>query len=197
MPTSSNKRTSAWAALACCALLAACDDAPEAQGSSSGPAIPRQASKVAGLAPDMVSAVSSGKSATVVSVHFALRAAPTIGKPLPVDIAVVPHVDFRTLRVVFEARDGVKLQGDTSIGPVNDAAAEKAITHHLELMPESEGVYMVTASVDTEGGEGSITRVFSIPVIVAPQAAPAESAANPGSGPAQPATAPPAAPPAS
>jgi hypothetical protein len=53
-------------------------------------------------------------------------------------------------------------------------------------MPARDGVYMITVNVDTEGKEGIVSRIFSIPVIVAPAAAPA--APNPA--PAE--TAPPA-----
>jgi hypothetical protein len=178
-----SKRARAWAALACGALLAACDDTPEQQSTSARTTTPRQASTVAGLPNDMVAAVSSGKSATMISVHFAMRSPPIRGKLLPIDIAIVPHVDYKAVRVLFESRDGVKLRDGASLGPVNDAPAEKAIQHHIELMPESEGVFMVSASVDTEGAEGSITRVFSIPVIVTPPI-PAQSAPAPAVAPA-------------
>jgi hypothetical protein len=195
--SSTSNRARVLAALICGVLLAACDDAPEQQSASAGTATPRPASKIGGLTPDMVAAVSSGKSATMISVHFVLRSPPTIGKSLPVDIAIVPHVDFKVVRVLFEARDGVKLRGGGSLGPLNDAPAEKPISHHLELMPETEGVYMVTASVDTEGDEGSITRIFSIPVIVGPPAAAAETPTIPAATPAEPVSTAPVAPPAS
>jgi hypothetical protein len=41
------------------------------------------------------------------------------------------------------------------------------------LMPQKAGVYMVTANLETLGTEGMVSRIFSIPVIVAPAAAPA------------------------
>lgn len=153
-------------ALLCGALLTACDDAPEEQASK--PAIPRAGSKVAGLPPDMVAAVSAGRSATMIGLHFAIGDLPVIDKPLPVEIAVVPHIPFSSVHVYFEARDGVALSTGKELGPLTDVLPEKPITHKLVLLPLHEGVYTITATVDTEGTEGSITRVFSIPVIIGP-----------------------------
>jgi hypothetical protein len=153
-------------ALLCGALLAACDDAPEEQPSK--PAIPRAGTKGAGLAPEMVAAASAGRSATMIGLHFAIGDLPVIGKPLPVAIAVVPHIPFSSVNVYFEARDGMALSSGNQIGPLTDVLPGKTITHDIVLQPLREGVYTVTATVDTEGTEGSITRVFSIPVIVGP-----------------------------
>jgi hypothetical protein len=158
----SSKR--ALVALLCGFALAACDDSPEQ--SATAPSTPQAASKVAGLPPEMVAAVSAGKTASVVSVHFALRGVPTIGKPLLVDIAIVPHVPFESLRVTFEARDGVMLGQGKTLGPVLNPPPEKSITHHIDVQPTRDGVYVVSATLDTEGTEGSISRVFFIPVIV-------------------------------
>ena len=66
--------------------------------------------------------------------------------------------------------------------------AEKPLTHQLVLLPAKEGMFMVTATVETEGEEGNVSRIFSIPVIVAaagsrrdgppPATAPAPAATN-------------------
>jgi hypothetical protein len=45
------------------------------------------------------------------------------------------------------------------------------LKHELTLLPDKEGMFMVTTIIDTEGEEGSVTRVFSIPVIVGPAGA--------------------------
>ncbi len=168
-------RARVWPALLCACLLAACDDAPEEQAASTS-TVPKAGSTLAGLPPQMVAAVSAGKSAKMVGVHFALGGLPIINKPLPVDIAIVPHVPFTSIRVYFEARDGVALGVDESMGPLTDALPEKPILHKIMVQPLREGVYTITASVDTEGTEGSITRVFSIPIIVGPAVGPGVAA---------------------
>ena len=146
--------------------LTACDESPgEAPAPAGG--VPRQAtSKVAGLPADMVAAVSAGRSSSVISVHFALGKVPSVGNSLPVEIAIVPHQEFTSIEAHFEARDGLVLSSGDSLGPVGDAAAEQVIKHQLVLLPARDGVYMVTASIETQGADGAVTRIFSIPVIV-------------------------------
>lgn len=176
------------AAVICSGILAACDDSAKPADNAAPATNPtKKTPKVAGLAPDMVAAVSAGKTAAVISVHFALGSAPTVNKALPVDIAIVPHRDFTAVRAHFETHDGLALTTGDVFGPQADAPAEKALKHQLVLLPGNDGVFMVTAIVETEGEEGTVTRVFSIPVIVAP--APGTPPANPA--PAKEASAPP------
>jgi hypothetical protein len=178
-------RAAAFAALACtCVLAAGCDDAPP-ESSPTAPAAGTAASgpKPASLSNEMVSAVSAGKNASAIGVHFALRAPPTVGMPLPVAIVIVPHRKFLTVRAHFETHDGLTMTAGDVYGPSNDVAAESVLKHELTLLPEKEGVFMVTTIVDTEGEEGSVTRVFSIPVIVGP----AGAAATPKTAPPAPA----------
>jgi hypothetical protein len=156
--------------MACAAgiLLAACDDAPTAGTPTTADGAPKIA-KPAGsnLPPQMVAAVSSTKNINVVSVHFVLNGAPTVNKALPVDIAIVPHESVSSLIVHFEARDGLAVAAGNVIERSTDPTPEKIIKHQLVLMPGREGVFMVTAIVETESSEGTISRIFSIPVIVA------------------------------
>jgi hypothetical protein len=158
-----------FAVVVCGGMLVACDGSPE-QTEAPSSATKKTAPKVAGLAPDMVAAVSAGKTATMLGVHFALRAVPTVNQALPVDIAIVPHRDFTSLRAHFESREGLALTTGEVLEPLGDSPAEKAVTHQLTLLPAKEGVFMVTAIVETEGADGTVTRIFSIPVIVAPPA---------------------------
>ena len=166
-----------------CALLAACgDDAPEkpADGKSPAAAVKPKGQKVTD---NMVAAVSAGKSSAAVGVYFTLGNSPTVGTALPVDIAILPHQDFSSLRARFDAPGGglTLISGD-NIEPIENLETEKPLVHKLVLMPQKAGVYMVTANLETLGSEGMVSRIFSIPVIVAPTggaAAEAEPAAAP------------------
>jgi len=172
-----------FAVFACGAMLAACDDAPTEQGSDTSAKTSKSgAPKVAGLPAEMVAAVSGGRSAGAIGVHFALGNAPTVDKALPVEIAIVPHQDFVTVSGHFESHDGLVLISGDSFGPQSDVGAEKAIKHQLVLMPAKEGLFMVTAAVETEGTEGTVTRIFSIPVIVRPATASPAAAPAPKEG---------------
>lgn len=179
-------RAFVFAAVICSGMLAACDDTPEQPDTTTTVDKPKAAPKVADLAPDMVAAVSAGKTASALSVHFAVRGAPAIGQPLPVTIAIVPHRDFTSVRAHFESRDGLPMISGEVFGPRGDSPKEKALTHELVLQPEKEGLFMITAVAETEGEDGTVTRVFSIPVIVSPPepapvpaAAPASNGATP------------------
>src|SRR5687767_6895360 len=98
----------ALSAIVACVLVGACDNAPPAAETPAAGAAARIESKSASVPPEMVSAVSASKSSLLLSVHFSLGAQPTVGKPLPVEIAVVPHRPFASLRVHFDTADGLK-----------------------------------------------------------------------------------------
>lgn len=176
-------RAVALATLACVSMLAACDNAPStpaesqpAAGSKPDAPVPRAAH----LSSEMVAAVSAGRTANVIGVHFALGSVPTVGKPLPVKIAIVPHHDFKSVSAHFETREGLALTSGENFGPVTGVDSETALEHALVLVPGQEGVFMVTISVETDGDEGNFTRIFTIPVIVGmgPSAAPPPLAAG-------------------
>jgi hypothetical protein len=163
------RNRAAYAVMVCVCVLAACDDAPPEQ-QERAPAANKNAPppKVANLAKDMVAAVSASKAASVISLHFALRAQPTVNTPLPVEVAIVPHRKFASIRVHFENQDGLTATAGENLGPVTDAETETALLHQLVLLPSKAGMFMVTSSVEIESEDGSVTRTFSIPIIVAP-----------------------------
>jgi hypothetical protein len=165
-----------------CLPLAACDDsAPEKSTDGKSVAAPRKPQ----VTDNMVAAVSSGKTATAVGVYFTLGAAPTLDTALPIDVAILPHQEFTTLQARFQTQgDGLTLMSGDSFPSTANAKAETALEHKLVLMPKKEGVYMVIANLETEGKEGSVSRIFSIPVIVAP---PAPAAAEPAAATPEPA----------
>ena len=172
------RHRAALAALATVWVLAACDDAPPEPQQAAPVVKDVPAPKVANLAKDMVAAVSAGKAASVISLHFALRAPPTVNTPLPVEVAIVPHRKFSSIRVHFDSQEGLATTSGDNFGPVTNAGTETALTHQLVLLPTKEGMFMVTSSIETESEDGNVTRIFSIPVIVAPAgAAPAPAPA--------------------
>lgn len=175
----------AWAAAV---LLAGCDDGPtsDAPGPTESAATPVKPPPIK-LPPEMVAAVSSTRNSAIVSVHFSLKGIPTVDSALPVDIAIVPHDAFLAVSAHFEAREGIVLVAGNSLDRQADPVPNKLINHQLVLLPKREGVFTVTAVIETVTGEGAVSRVFSIPVIVTlPGATPA---AEP---PAAPSVAPPA-----
>ena len=49
----------------------------------------------------MVAAVPAGKSSKYVGVHFSLGNSPVVNQALPMDIAIIPHEDFASLRATL------------------------------------------------------------------------------------------------
>ncbi len=175
-------------AMAGTCMLAACDDAPPEQPQPASGATPASPPKVAQIASDMVAAVSAGKTATAIGVHFSLGKVPTVGEALPMEIAIVPHRKFATVQAHFEGPEGLNVTVGENFGPRADVAAETSIQHQVVLLPARDGIFMLTVSVNTTSEEGDVTRSFSIPVIVGPtQPAPA-AAVKPNSVPADPTT---------
>jgi len=161
-------RTLLLAMLASCALLPACEESTPGEGANGPPAgAASQAPKAVDLGAQMVAAVAPGSSAGVIGVHFALTKAPMLNEALPMDIAIVPHREFTSVAVHFFSQDGLTLVSGDVLGPVTDAKLEKPIKHQLVLMPAREGLYMISATVETTGADGTVSRVFSIPVVVA------------------------------
>jgi hypothetical protein len=175
--------------LAVCAgafLLSACGDpAPQEPG---GPkANSARKPSLAGLPPEMVAAVPAGRASTAISVHFALAKPPQVGQAFPVDIAIVPHEDFNAVSASFDGTEGLAVTVGATMDPVTDVKLESIVKHQLVLLPASEGVFVVSATVTTDSAEGTVSRVFSVPVIVAPAGTeqPAPAAAPPPAAPPQ------------
>jgi hypothetical protein len=177
------RQRAAFAALVCACMFSACDDPPEQQAGTPAASTKAPPKTVASIPMDMVAAVSAGKSSDVIGLHFALRATPTVNTALPVEVAIVPHRDFSSLIVHFDSQEGLATTTGNTFGPQTDVKSEVALTHQLVLLPTKEGMFMVTAGVDTEGADGNTVRIFSIPVIVsgasATPAAPAPAPAEP------------------
>jgi len=172
-------RTTLFVALAGCSLLAACDTSgsgPDAsKTASSKPKLPKKPS----MAEEMVAAVSTSRSASVIGVYFSLGKTPTVNQALPVDIVLVPHQKLARVVGHFDGQEGITVVSGDAMEPKTDVDAESTLKHQLVLMPTAEGVFMIIASVETEGAEGTISRVFSIPIIVAAPEATAPLPAQP------------------
>jgi hypothetical protein len=182
-------RTTLFAMLAGCSLLAACDKSGSDPDVSKTPSKSPKASKNAKLTDQMVAAVSTTRSATVISVYFSLDNTPAVHQALPMEIVLVPHEKLARVVGQFHGQEGITVVSGDAMEPKTDVEPESTLKHQLVLMPTAEGLFMVTASVETEGADGTVSRIFSIPLIVAPAqaagpAAPATTPAAPPAGPA-------------
>jgi hypothetical protein len=154
-------------AVLACVIISACGDKPSEENATtaSSESRPKKRSGTA-LPPEMVAAVPAGRNSNAVALHFALQASPKVGQPLPIELAIETKLPFDSVRAHFESQDGIPVGSGKDLEPKLNVDAGKFLSHTLVLQPTRAGVFMVTAAVETEGEDGNVTRIFSIPVIV-------------------------------
>jgi hypothetical protein len=116
---------------------------------------------------DMVAAVSAGKGGPPVGLRFEVRSSPQAGQPVDVDLAILPNA------VAIDHLEG-KVQGGENVSVIEGAeipAVEKpsqgtVIRHVVRLLPKQDGISIVTVAINVDLGNDSITRTFTVPVIV-------------------------------
>ncbi|HZO23480.1 MAG TPA: hypothetical protein VFB37_13335 [Steroidobacteraceae bacterium] len=115
---------------------------------------------------DMVAAVSAGKPGPV-GLKFEIRQSPQAGQPLDVDIAVLPDAPaINRVSAKFQAGEGLELVDGQQLEQVDKPAAGSVIRHVVRVTPKEDGIYTLNATVSVDLAGDSLTRVFSIPVIV-------------------------------
>jgi hypothetical protein len=116
---------------------------------------------------DMVAAVSIGKGGPPVGLKFELRASPQAGQLVDLDLAVLPdaaaieRIDGR-----FDGGESLSLVEGGDLGAVEKPTQGSVIRHVVRLLPKQDGIFTVTAAVTVTLANDSITRTFTIPVVV-------------------------------
>jgi hypothetical protein len=116
---------------------------------------------------DMVAAVSVGKGGPPVGLKFELRSTPQAGQPVDLDLAVLPdaasidRIDGR-----FDGSENLALVEGGDLGAIEKPAQGSVIRHVVRLLPKQDGIFTVTAAVTVTLANDSITRTFTIPVVV-------------------------------
>jgi hypothetical protein len=115
--------------------------------------------------PDMVAAVSASKTPGPVDVKFALSARPAVGKPLEIRLALTPTVELERLYARFQPSDGLDLVKGGETEHIERPAIGTDIAHTVTVMPKADGIFYVTATVISDSSTGSVSPVYSIPII--------------------------------
>ncbi len=158
------------------ASLGACDRSPEVVPSAPASATAAQAPRKTPLSPDMVSAVSGSKGSVAVDLKFALLSRPEPGRPLDIDLAVIPTDAAATIRVIIQNTDGITITGGQEVTIQKGAEPGVPLTHRLTLVPARDGVFSISAVALIDTDRSSVTRTFAIPVIVGEGVTPGELA---------------------
>ncbi len=132
------------------------------EGGHHGPANPSEHSTA-----DMVSAVSAGKGGPPVELKFELRDAPQAGQALEVDMAILTDAPaINRLYAQFSGSDGIDLVEGSNLPVIEKPAQGQVIRHLVRVLPQKDGIYTFNAAVTVDLADGSVTRTFTIPVIV-------------------------------
>jgi hypothetical protein len=164
--------------LAAAALLTACnsESAPESKSepksepsAKAANAKPSAAAKAAAAANDatakMARAVGNGKPGAAVDIRYDIRTRPEAGTPVEVEVALVPGPGVDSMEATFAGMDGITLAGPLSASFPTVKAGEP-YKHTLSLLPDRNGVFYITVAVNTQMGNTSLGRTFSIPFVV-------------------------------
>ena len=116
---------------------------------------------------DMVTAVSVGKGGPPVGLKFELRSTPQAGQPVDLDLAVLPDAPaIERIDGRIDGSENLTLVDGGDLAAIEKPAQGSVIRHVVRLLPKQDGIFTVTAAVTVTLADYSITRTFTIPVIV-------------------------------
>jgi hypothetical protein len=116
---------------------------------------------------DMVAGVSPSKAGPPVSLKFELREPPQAGQLLDVDIAVLPGAPaINRLYGKFQGGEGLEIVDGGELPAIDKPALGSVIRHVVRVLPKQDGIFTVSATVSVDLADDSISRTYSIPVIV-------------------------------
>jgi len=139
----------------------------------------------------LVSAVASGKNATLpVQVKFDLKQRPDVGQPVEINLVIVPMSgSVERISGKVQGDDGLELVDGADIPPSDRPAEGVPIEHTIKVRPQRDGIFTFSAVVTVSAGTQSGTETYSMPVIagaglpdVAPKSAGNASAGRPLTG---------------
>ena len=116
---------------------------------------------------DMVAAVSPGKGGPPVGLRFEVRSSPEAGQPVDVDLAILPDAAaIEHLEGRIQGGENLSVVEGGDIPAVEKPAQGTVIRHVVRVLPKQDGIFVLIAAVNVDLGNDSITRTFSIPLIV-------------------------------
>jgi hypothetical protein len=140
------------------------------------PVAVQQGPTSAELTAGMVEAATQGKSQTPVGLKFDVLRRPVQGEPLEIAIAILPGEAAGPAVVEVSAPDGLQVPAGQSKFEFASVEPSQVYRRSITLTPASEGVFLLTLTVNLQHDQLADTRVFSLPVIVSPNATPPPAA---------------------
>lgn len=116
---------------------------------------------------DMVAGVSPSKAGPPVALKFELREPPQAGQLLDVDIAILADAPaINRIYGKFQGAEGLDLVEGGELPAIDKPAAGSIIRHVVRVLPKQDGIFTVSATVSVDVADDSLSRTYSIPVIV-------------------------------
>ena len=151
-------------------MLAACGSKEEAPPAPATDA-PKQAAQPKPAAPavadptdKMARAVGNGKPGAAVDIKYEFASKPEVGKPVQLEVALIPSAGVDSLEATFSGMEGITLAGPLT-ATLNSAKAGEPYKHSLSVLANQNGVFYITVSVNTQISGASLGRTFSIPFV--------------------------------
>lgn len=116
----------------------------------------------------MALARPSGKISAPVDVRYEFDDQPAPNRSATLNLAVVPRVSGRNLRVEFPATRGVDLQGETEPLSAQKADAEGVLRRRLVVTPRTAAATEVRVLVSMDVGSGRYFGIHVIPLTAPP-----------------------------
>jgi hypothetical protein len=116
----------------------------------------------------MVEAATVGKSQVPVSLKFEVLQRPVQGQPLEVAIALLPQIPAHPATIEVTGSEAVQIGAGEHQIQFDEVEPAQVYRHSIKLTPTAEGVFLLTLNVSLKHDQMADTRVFSVPIIVAP-----------------------------
>jgi hypothetical protein len=157
--------------IAALGVLSACGSEPEPPPPAAPAAAPVQAAQQppAAEAPadpteKMARAVGNGKPGAAVDIKYEFVSRPEPGKPVQLDVALIPSAGVDSMTARFSGMDGITLAGDLTADYAS-VKAKEPYKHSVSVLADRAGVFYITVSVDTVIGGATLGRTFAIPFV--------------------------------
>jgi hypothetical protein len=153
------------------ALTAACDKdsqpAPATTSAAPAGAPAPGASEAEEATRGMVSGVAAGRAADApVDLKFEVKSRPEVGKPVTIDIALLPKVATEAMNITYLATEGLTVQPTTMPSKYERVQAGSLYRNQATVVPKERGVFSLSAIVMLQTETGDVTRTFSIPIVI-------------------------------
>jgi hypothetical protein len=136
----------------------------------------------------MVEAATVGKSQVPVSLKFEVLQRPVRGQPLEIEIALLPQIPAHPATILVTGPETLQIGAGENQIEFAEVEPAQVYRHSIKLTPTAEGIFLVTLNVSLKHDQMADSRVFCVPIIVAPSA---QGAAQPPGSAGSPAAAPP------